>query len=59
MPDFHQMHSNLANYLNDDQNTCPYVLTGTSGSGKSSLIAFVAKKVISLNSFFFFIYSDF
>jgi guanylate kinase len=46
MPEFHKTYSSLAEYLNNDQNTCPFVLTGPSGAGKSSIMAFVAKKVI-------------
>ena len=52
MPNFHKMFSSLEEYLNDDQNTRPYVLTGPSGSGKSSLMAFVAKKVIYIPVFY-------
>ena len=54
MPDSHKMYSSLANYLEGDQNTCPFVLAGPSGSGKSSLMAFVAKKVIIVVIFYYF-----
>ena len=33
MPDSHKMYSSLNNYLNDDQNTRPFILAGPSGSG--------------------------
>ena len=46
MADSHEMNCSLANYLEDDINACPFVLAGPSGSGKSSLLAFVAKTVI-------------
>jgi hypothetical protein len=46
---FHRMYFSLAEYLNDDQNTIPFVLTGPSGAGKSSLMAFAAKKVFHTN----------
>jgi DNA replication protein DnaC len=49
MPAFHEMFSCLAEYLNDDQNRSPFILTGTSGAGKSSLMAFVAIQVIHMN----------
>ena len=52
MPDSHKMYPSLSNYLEDDMNTCPFVLAGPSGSGKSSLMAFVAKKV-KFSSLFF------
>ena len=48
MPHFHKMFSCLVEYLNNDQNSCPFVLTGPSGVGKSSLMAFLAKKVIHM-----------
>ena len=48
MPDSHNLHSRIDNYIKDDQNSCPFVLTAPSGAGKSSLMAFVAKKVILL-----------
>ena len=46
MPEFHLMYSFIADYLNDDQNTCPLVLTGPSNACKSLLMALIAKKVI-------------
>ena len=48
MPETHPMYSRIDNYIKDDQNSCPFVLTAPSGAGKSSLMAFVAKKVILL-----------
>ena len=52
IPGSHKMYPSLSNYLEDDMNTCPFVLAGPSGSGKSSLMAFVAKKV-KFSSLFF------
>ncbi len=48
MSETHTMYSRIDNYIKDDQNSCPFVLTAPSGAGKSSLMAFVAKKVILL-----------
>ena len=45
MPDNHNDYELVNNYLRDNDNTCPFVITGLSGAGKSSLMAFVAKKV--------------
>jgi DNA replication protein DnaC len=49
MSESHKIHSSIAEYLNNDQNTSPFILTGPSGAGKSSLMAFVVKKVIHVN----------
>ena len=38
-------YESVENYLRDDNNTCPFIIIGSSGTGKSSLMAFVAKKV--------------
>jgi hypothetical protein len=48
MSETHPIYSRIDNYIKDDQNSCPFVLTAPSGAGKSSLMAFVAKKVILL-----------
>ena len=45
MLDHHNDYEPLNNYLRDDANNSPFILTGSSGSGKSSLMAFAAKKV--------------
>ena len=45
MTDQNGQYESINKYLKDNNNTGPFVLTGSSGAGKSSLIAFVAKKV--------------
>ena len=45
MHDYHNDYELINNYLRDNDNTCPFVITGLSGAGKSSFMAFVAKKV--------------
>ena len=45
IPEYHNDYELVNNYLRDNENTCPFVITGSSGAGKSSLMAFVAKKV--------------
>jgi len=56
MPETHTMYSRIDNYIKDDQNSCPFVLTAPSGAGKSSLMAFVAKKVILLYFYMYMYY---
>ena len=43
--DNHSQYHEIESYINNENNTCPLVLVGSSGSGKSSLIAFSAIKV--------------
>ena len=50
MPDQNNQYGLINRYLADDNNTSPFILTGSSGAGKSSLMAFVAKKVSKLYS---------
>ncbi len=38
-------YSEIEKYILDDNNNCPFVITGASGAGKSSLLAYAAKKV--------------
>ena len=38
----------IQKYILDEKNCFPFVLTGLSGTGKSSLLAYVAKKVIHI-----------
>ena len=45
MPDHHNDYEFVKQYIKDDNNKCPLVITGSSGAGKSSLMAFAAKKV--------------
>ena len=43
--DYHKDYEPIHNYITDEKNCCPFILVGSSGIGKSSLLAFVAKKV--------------
>ena len=45
MTDQNNHYEAINKYLKDEDNTSPFVLKGLSGAGKSSLMAFVAKKV--------------
>lgn len=45
MSDYHQDYKTIDDYIKDGNNKFPFVLTGLSGAGKSSLLAYVAKKV--------------
>ena len=44
--DYNQnQYSEIEKYILDEDNNCPFVITGSSGAGKSSLLAYVAKMV--------------
>ena len=45
MTNYHNQFSIVEDYINDKMNRCPLIITGSSGAGKSSLMAFTAKKV--------------
>ena len=40
-----ELYSKLEEYILDEKNDCPFLLTGLSGAGKSSLMGYVVKKV--------------
>ncbi len=43
----HEKYYVVENYILDNKNNCPFLITGSSGVGKSTLMGFIAKKVIS------------
>ena len=47
----HKKYELVEKYILDKKNNCPFVITGPSGVGKSTLMAYIAKKVSLLSVF--------